>query len=52
MVIHELSHAYHHQVLGYGQPEIKAAYKRAVEKQVPTNPCSSMTAASAGLCAQ
>jgi hypothetical protein len=29
MVIHELAHAYHHQVLGYDQPDIKAAYERA-----------------------
>ena len=33
MVIHELSHAYHHQVLGYDQPDIRAAYKRAVESK-------------------
>jgi hypothetical protein len=33
MVIHELSHAYHHQVLGYDQPDIKAAYPRAVESK-------------------
>jgi hypothetical protein len=31
MVLHELAHAYHHQVLGYDQPDIKAAFKRAVE---------------------
>lgn len=31
MVLHELAHAYHHQVLGYGQPDIKAAYKKAME---------------------
>jgi len=33
MVLHELAHAYHHQVLGYDQPDIKAAYKRAVESK-------------------
>ena len=27
----ELAHAYHHQVLGYDQPDIKAAFQRAVE---------------------
>ncbi|MBE3070238.1 MAG: hypothetical protein IMZ66_08370 [Planctomycetes bacterium] len=31
MMIHELAHAYHHQVLGYDQPDIKAAFQRAVE---------------------
>ena len=29
LVLHELSHAYHHQVLGYGNREIKEAHKRA-----------------------
>ncbi|NQT87922.1 hypothetical protein HQ560_14235, partial [bacterium] len=29
MFIHELAHAYHHQVLGYGQKDIKAAYAKA-----------------------
>lgn len=29
MVLHELAHAYHHQVLGYDQPDIKAAFKAA-----------------------
>ena len=29
MVLHELSHAYHHKVLGHDHPEIKAAYERA-----------------------
>ena len=33
MVLHELAHAYHHQVLGYDQPDIKACYKRAVESK-------------------
>ena len=31
MVLHELAHAYHHQVLGYDCPEIKNAYQRAVK---------------------
>lgn len=31
MVLHELAHAYHHQVLGYEHPGIKEAYARAVE---------------------
>ena len=29
-VLHELAHAYHDQVLGFDQPDIIAAYKRAV----------------------
>jgi hypothetical protein len=33
MVLHELAHAYHHQVLGYGHPGIKAAFKRAVDSK-------------------
>jgi hypothetical protein len=33
MVLHELAHAYHHQVLGYDHPDIKAAFKRAVESK-------------------
>ena len=31
MMLHELAHAYHHQVLGHDNPDIKAAYKQAVE---------------------
>ncbi len=30
MVLHELSHAYHHRVLGYDNSEVKAAYDAAV----------------------
>ena len=30
LVLHELSHAWHHQVLGYDQSEIKAAYDAAM----------------------
>ncbi|MDB6022625.1 MAG: hypothetical protein JWQ04_2482 [Pedosphaera sp.] len=33
MVLHELAHSYHHRVLGYDHPEIKAAYLRAVESK-------------------
>lgn len=33
MVLHELAHAYHHQVLGYDYPAIKAAFKKAVESK-------------------
>jgi hypothetical protein len=33
MVLHELSHAYHHQVLGYDEPRIRAAYQRAKESK-------------------
>lgn len=28
-VLHELTHAYHHQVLGFDHPEIRAAYEKA-----------------------
>jgi len=31
MVLHELAHAYHHQVLGHGHAGIREAFKRAVE---------------------
>jgi len=31
MVLHELAHAYHHQVLGYDNPLIKQAFKKAVD---------------------
>lgn len=31
LALHELAHAFHHQVLGYDQPEIIAAYERAVK---------------------
>jgi hypothetical protein len=31
MVLHELAHGYHHQVLGYDNPDIKFAYDKAVE---------------------
>ena len=30
MVLHELAHSYHHKVLGYDHPGIKAAYEHAV----------------------
>ncbi|GAB5404857.1 MAG: hypothetical protein Aurels2KO_30880 [Aureliella sp.] len=30
LLMHELAHAYHHQVLGFDAPEISAAYQRAV----------------------
>lgn len=33
MVLHELAHAYHHQVLGYGNAEIRKAYERAKESR-------------------
>jgi alpha-galactosidase len=32
-VLHELSHAYHDQVLGFDQPDIIAAYKQAVARK-------------------
>lgn len=31
MVLHELAHGYHHQVLKHGHPELRAAYQRAVQ---------------------
>ncbi|MFC1715779.1 hypothetical protein ACFL6S_19075 [Candidatus Poribacteria bacterium] len=34
MVLHELAHGYHHQVLGYDNPDIKVAYKQAVEARI------------------
>ncbi len=34
MVLHELAHAYHHQVLGYDNPDIKAAYKHAMDEKL------------------
>jgi len=33
MVLHELTHAYHHQVLGYDNPDIKAAYEAAMKSK-------------------
>ncbi len=33
MVLHEMAHAYHHQVLGYDYPEIQNAFHHAVESQ-------------------
>ena len=41
MVLHELAHAYHHQVLGYNHAGLKEAYRRAVAggqyEHVPRN---------------
>ena len=31
VVLHELAHAYHDQVLGFGEPRIKAAYDKAMK---------------------
>ena len=31
MILHELAHAYHHQVLGFEHPRIKAAFDRAAQ---------------------
>jgi hypothetical protein len=33
MVLHELAHSYHHHVLGYDNPDVKDAYKKAVESK-------------------
>ena len=33
MVLHELAHAYHHQFLGYDHPQIKDAYKKAMDQK-------------------
>lgn len=30
MILHEMAHAYHHQVLGYENPDIRNAYRKAV----------------------
>lgn len=32
VVMHELAHAYHHQVLGFDEPRIREAYEGAVER--------------------
>ncbi len=37
VVLHELAHAYHDQVLGFDQPEIEAAYKSAKEDRIYEN---------------
>jgi hypothetical protein len=37
MVLHELSHAWHHQVLGYNQMEIEAAYDAAMSSGIYSN---------------
>ena len=31
VILHELAHAYHHQVLGFDEPRIKAAYEKAMK---------------------
>jgi dipeptidyl-peptidase-4 len=31
VILHELSHAYHDQILGFDEPRIKAAYKKAMK---------------------
>ncbi|MAG92803.1 MAG: metallopeptidase [Planctomycetaceae bacterium] len=31
VILHELTHSYHNQVLGFDEPRIKAAYERAME---------------------
>lgn len=31
MVLHELAHAYHHLVVGHGNPKVKAAFRRMAE---------------------
>jgi hypothetical protein len=33
MVLHELAHGYHHQILGFGHAGVIACYKRAVESK-------------------
>ena len=33
MMLHELAHAYHHQVLGHGQKDIRQAFGNAVKKK-------------------
>jgi len=34
MVLHELAHAYHHQVLGYNYPDIESAYRAALASHI------------------
>ena len=34
IVLHELAHAWHHQALGYDNPEIEAAYAAAMESGI------------------
>ncbi len=31
VILHELAHAYHHQVLGFDEPRIRAAYENAMK---------------------
>jgi len=31
VILHELAHAYHHQILGFDEPRIKAAYEKAMK---------------------
>ncbi len=31
VILHELAHAYHHQILGFDEPRIKAAYDKAMK---------------------
>ncbi|HAY78623.1 MAG TPA: metallopeptidase [Planctomycetaceae bacterium] len=37
VILHELAHSYHDQVLGFDEPRIKAAYKRAMEAGIYDN---------------
>jgi hypothetical protein len=37
MVLHELAHAFHHQVLGYDQPDIKKAFDSATRSGIYQN---------------
>ena len=34
MILHELAHAYHDQVIGYDNPKIKAAYQEAMRSKL------------------
>jgi hypothetical protein len=34
VILHELAHGYHDQVLGFGEPRIKAAYDKAMEARI------------------
>ena len=33
-VLHELTHAYHHQVVGHNNPDVKAAFRQAKERKL------------------
>lgn len=34
VILHEIAHAIHHQLVGYENPQVKAAYKQAMERKL------------------